>query len=48
MLDSSCLYGSCTKPVLAVVSLGEGHKERMESGGLDKHLRLRLVMDCRI
>lgn len=40
MLDNSYLYGSCTRPGLTIVSLSEGHKERMESGGLDKKIEI--------
>lgn len=45
MLDSSFLYGSCTRPRLTTTSLSEGHKDKMEFGGLNKHLRLELLMD---
>jgi len=38
MSNSSCLYGSGTRLGLTVIYLCEDHKERMESGGLDKHL----------
>lgn len=42
---SSLLHGSCTRLGLTVASLSEGHEERMESGGLGKHLRQILLKD---
>ena len=48
MLDISCIHGSSTRLEIIVVSIIEGHKEKMDSRGLDKHLILRLLMDCGI
>ena len=48
MLDSSRLYGSRNRLGITTISLSEFHKERMESIGLDMHLRLELLMDFRI
>ncbi len=33
------------RPGLTTISISEGHKERMEFGGLGKHLRLKILMD---
>ena len=30
---------------MTAIHLSEGHEERMENGGLDKHLRLILIED---
>lgn len=38
ILDSYYLYGSSTRLGLTTISLNEGHKERMESRGLDTNL----------
>ena len=43
ILDSSCLYGSCTRLGIIAISLSEGI--RKENGGLDKNLILILLED---
>ena len=45
ILDSSCLYGSGTRLRLTIVSLSEGHDERMDYEGLDKNLILKLLLN---